>query len=129
MRIKKYIELKLEELDGKQNYNIARELGISSAMLSFYKNGKTTHPSLSVARAIYRVDKIVIYPYSTVAVEQKEDSIIINEPSVVCLTEEDIVQPTEQIEDAIVQPTEQIEDEEPINPVYDDDGQPIKEEN
>ena len=64
MLIQDYINDKIDGNVHTQNYHIGKELGISSAMLSHYRNGHTKHPSLAVAQRIYKLDHIAIYPYS-----------------------------------------------------------------
>jgi len=56
-----------------QNYHLAKELGISSAMLSHYRTGHTKQPSLELAKKIYSIDKIAIYPYSLEACSEGEE--------------------------------------------------------
>jgi len=70
MTIQEYINEKIAGSVHAQNYHIGRELGISSAMLSHYRMGRTKHPSLEVAQRIYKLDKITIYPYSLEAVSE-----------------------------------------------------------
>ncbi len=70
MLIADYINAKIDNQVHSQNYHIGIELGISSAMLSHYRTGHTRQPSLEVARTVYKLDKIVIYPYSLEAVSE-----------------------------------------------------------
>jgi len=67
MEIEAYINAKIEANTHAQNYHIGKELGISSAMLSHYKTGHTKQPSLALAKRIYELDKITIWPYSVEA--------------------------------------------------------------
>jgi len=69
MFIQDYIQDKIANQSESQNYHVGKELGISSSMLSHYRTGHTKHPSLSLARKIYSLDAIVIYPYSEEAVK------------------------------------------------------------
>jgi len=65
MQIKEYIQKKREE--GYTGQEIAEYLGISSGMVSSYKNGY--YPSLSTALVIFEKDEIVIHPFSKDALE------------------------------------------------------------
>jgi len=73
MKIKSYIEAKIEDSVDEQNYHVAMELEISSAMLSHYKTGRTKQPPLELAKRIYILDKIVIWPYAEAACEGLDD--------------------------------------------------------
>jgi len=73
MKIKEYINAKIDNQVNVQNYHIGKELGISSAMLSHYKTGKTEQCSLDLARRIYEIDKVTIWPYSVSALSGEED--------------------------------------------------------
>ena len=59
--IKDYIQSKLDE--GLHTYEIARELGVSSAMISTYKRDDF-FPSIHIAKIVYENDGIVLHPYS-----------------------------------------------------------------
>jgi len=73
MKIKNYIEAKIEASVHEQHYHIAMELGISSAMLSHYKTGRTKQPPLDLVQRIYKLDMVTIYPYSLEACQGVED--------------------------------------------------------
>ena len=61
MTIKGYISL-LED-KGNKNYEIARILGISSGMVSSYKT-QGYNPSLKVAKGVFKMCGIVLFPFS-----------------------------------------------------------------
>ena len=69
MKIQSYINEKIADQVHEQNYHVGNLLGISSAMLSHYKTGRTLQPSLDLARRVYSIDKIVLWPYSEEAVD------------------------------------------------------------
>jgi len=71
MFIEEYINEKIDAQAATQNYHVGKELGISSSMLSHYRTGHTKHPSLSLAQRVYKLDKVVLYPYSLEAVSHE----------------------------------------------------------
>ena len=73
MTIQKYIKEKLDTGEYERNFELGAELGISSAMLSHYNQGRTRIPSLDVAKTVYKNDGIVIWPYAEVAVSGEEN--------------------------------------------------------
>jgi len=75
MNIKAYVNAKIDNQVNSQNYHVGKELGISSAMLSHYRTGHTRQPSLELARRIYELDKVTIWPYSVEAVTGEEDDV------------------------------------------------------
>lgn len=75
MKITEYINAKITNQVHTQNYHIGKALGISSAMLSHYKTGRTEQPSLELAKRIYELDSVVIWPYSVEAVAEGESDV------------------------------------------------------
>ena len=75
MNIKAYVNAKIDNQVNSQNYHVGKELGISSAMLSHYRTGHTRQPSLELARRIYELDKVTIWPYSVEAVTGEEEDV------------------------------------------------------
>ena len=73
MTIRAYVNDKIDKQVNAQNYHVGKVLDISSAMLSHYRTGHTKQPSLELARRIYVLDKIVIYPFSLEAVQGEVD--------------------------------------------------------
>ena len=73
MTIEEYVNAKIEANVHSQNYHIGKELKISSAMLSHYRTGHTRQPSLELARRIYQIDNVTIYPYSVEAVQGEDN--------------------------------------------------------
>lgn len=67
MRIQSFLETELEKYDN--NYELAGKLGISDSMLAKYRLGHTKQPSLQVARRIYELYALAIWPYSTEGVK------------------------------------------------------------
>ncbi|RKY51927.1 MAG: hypothetical protein DRP93_09035 [Candidatus Neomarinimicrobiota bacterium] len=72
MKIKKYIQDKIDNQSETQHYHVGMELNISSSMLSNYKTGKTRQPSLELARRVWKLDQITLWPYSERAVKGDE---------------------------------------------------------
>ena len=60
MTIKEYLEQKEKNVT---NYEIAKQLGISVAMISSYKR-QGFNPSLRLAKRIYELDGVVLFPFS-----------------------------------------------------------------
>jgi len=70
MQVKDYINTKIDNQDKDQNYHVGIELGISSAMLSHYRTGRTIQPSIELAQRVWDIDNIALYPYSKFAVSK-----------------------------------------------------------
>ena len=68
MYIKEYIQAKIDE--NIKSVDIANMLGITPAMVSKYKS-EGFNPSINVAKRVYKLDKIVLYPYSEEAIKQE----------------------------------------------------------
>ena len=60
--IKDYVDKRIDE-DGEKGSEVAESIGISTSMVSSYKNHKY-NPSLSVAKKVYLRDNIVLHPFS-----------------------------------------------------------------
>lgn len=58
--IKEYIE---EQLITYESKDLAPRLGVSISMLSSYKR-QGYNPSITVAKAVYTLDKVVLHPFS-----------------------------------------------------------------
>lgn len=58
--IKEYILEQLETFDSKE---LANRLKVSVAMLSNYKH-QGYNPSITVAKTVYTLDKVVLHPFS-----------------------------------------------------------------
>jgi len=71
MFIEEYINSKIDAQAETQNYHVGKELGISSSMLSHYRTGHTKHPPLALAQRVYKLDKVILYPYSEEAVRNE----------------------------------------------------------
>ncbi len=60
--IKGYIA-NLQENEGLTVAEVARKIGVSSPMVSAYKNNNYM-PSISVAKRVWMADKIALHPFS-----------------------------------------------------------------
>jgi len=72
MKIKDYLQAKLNNGNYEQQYRLGMEMSISTAQLSHYLTGRTRQPSLELAREIFIEDSIIIWPYSEESVQGKD---------------------------------------------------------
>ena len=70
LKISEYIKSKLDTGEYPRQFDLAKELGLKSAILSHYKTSYTKQPPLELARKIYAKEGVIIWPYSKEAVSE-----------------------------------------------------------
>ena len=72
IKIHDFILERMETGEYNRQYELAMELEINSGQLSHYATQRSSQPTLTVAKKIFKTHKVVIWPYSREAVEGED---------------------------------------------------------
>lgn len=70
MKIAEHFRSQINLFDTQKD--VAGKYDISEAMVSYYINDRAKLPSLKLARKVYELDRVVLYPYSKEAISSSD---------------------------------------------------------